>query len=203
LLVVDKLREEILQAEDTRSDLLKLKLSLVGGIGALGLGFSGSGTFGHAELVLGLIPLVCVYVDLLCRHLSLRIVVIGSFLRSKDQRGASEVDPFQEYEEFVQKQRLVVHAERTGKEKYLSPFDLEDWALEYSTYVLSAGILVFGGLYAFIAAKPGFSALFLLSGLTGVAATWLGRREFNKRFQGLTRLPPTPATVRSQAAGSP
>ncbi len=37
---MEKLREEILQAEQTRSDLLKLKLSLVGAIGALGLGFS-------------------------------------------------------------------------------------------------------------------------------------------------------------------
>jgi hypothetical protein len=39
---LEKLRDEILQTENTRSDLLKWKLGLVGAIGAAGLGFAGS-----------------------------------------------------------------------------------------------------------------------------------------------------------------
>jgi hypothetical protein len=201
---MDKLREEILQAEQTRSDLLKLKLSLVGAIGALGLGFSGSGTFGHAELVLALVPLVCVYVDLLCRHLTLRIVVIGAFLRTSMYGGRSGVDAFQAYEVFVQNQRWEEPGDGPrGGRRRVSPFDLEDWALEYSTYLLSVGIFLFGVLYALRAVKPAFSILFLLSGLVGMTATWLGRREYNKRCELMAAVQSLSTSVPTQLAGSP
>ena len=63
--------------------MLKWKLVLVGTLGAAGLGLAGASrhTPGHPELVLCAVPFVSVYVDLLCRHLSLRILVIGRYLR--------------------------------------------------------------------------------------------------------------------------
>src|SRR5436309_2289100 len=132
---MEQLRQEILQAEQTRSDLLKLKLSLVGTIGALGLGFSGSRSVEHAELVLAVIPLVCVYVDLLCRHLSLRIVVIGAFLRSPGaQEAREEGELTAKYEKWAESARRLSRAPDQRREnKTISAFDLEDWALEYST----------------------------------------------------------------------
>jgi len=180
---MEKLREEILQAEQARSGLLKWKLGLVGGIGALGLGFSGHGTFGHAEFVLALIPFVCVYVDLLSRHLSLRIVVIGTFLRTQHVEGVSEATGFRAYEEFVDEVR-----------KAAKPFDLEDWAVEYSTFLLSLAVFAFGWIYLAVAAKPAFSALFLISGLAGLATTWWGRRAYKARFE-------TVVSVRGHTSG--
>ena len=75
---------------------LKWKLILVAALGAVGLGFSNRNTVvPNAYLVLLLIPLVCFYVDLLCKHMSLRIIVIGAFL----QFGSKEEDAA--YERFV------------------------------------------------------------------------------------------------------
>ncbi len=196
---MEKLREEILQAEQTRSDLLKLKLSLVGAIGALGLGFSAGVLVKNAVLVLNVIPFVCVYVDLLCRHLTLRIVVIGSFLRSPVARKASEAELMERYEEWAQYARELSRPPKKNKEqsdqrskpqeegeaeRKMSAFDLEDWALEYSTYILSAGILVYGLYLAAMGSE--LAVLFLLSGPTGLVATWIGNRKFKLRYDALT-----------------
>lgn len=85
------LREEILQAQRTRSDLLKWKLGLVGVIRSVGLGLAGSRVPTHAELVLCAIPFGCVYVDLLCRHLWLRASMpwtgFGQWRDSESSRG--------------------------------------------------------------------------------------------------------------------
>jgi hypothetical protein len=98
------LREEILQAQRTRSDLLKWKLGLVGVIGSIGLGLAGSRVPTHADLVLCAIPFVCVYVDLLCRHLSLRMIVVGAFFRETDVPG-QEAATLRKYEDAVKKRR--------------------------------------------------------------------------------------------------
>lgn len=84
---MDSLRNEIINAQDSRSDLLKWKLLLVAGLGTAGLGLGSFAKEGNAEsifypeLLLCLIPFVCLYVDFLCRHLNLRMSVIGQFLR--------------------------------------------------------------------------------------------------------------------------
>ena len=57
---MEKLRDEILHCESTRSVLLKWKLAVVGVVGAAGLGFSGSTRVPHAVLVLCVIPPVAV-----------------------------------------------------------------------------------------------------------------------------------------------
>jgi hypothetical protein len=82
---MEELRAEILEAERSRSDLLKWKLVLVAGLGAIGIGVQTNS--GRVPLVLIGIPLVCAYVDLLCRHLTLRVHVIGQFLRSRPPQG--------------------------------------------------------------------------------------------------------------------
>jgi hypothetical protein len=57
------LREEIIEAEKARTDLLKWKLIIVSGLGAAGLGFTGQSNVPGAPFVLLLIPGVCLYVD--------------------------------------------------------------------------------------------------------------------------------------------
>ena len=75
---MDKLREEIIEAEKIRADLIKWKLILVAGLGAAGLGLNGN-SCDDMTLLLCLIPFVCVYVDLVARHFNLRIHVIAEF----------------------------------------------------------------------------------------------------------------------------
>lgn len=169
---METLREEILQAQRVRSDLLKWKLGLVGALGSAGLGFAGTTELRHADLVLCAIPPVCVYVDLLCRHLSLRILVIGRFIRgSKAKDGAARM--LSSYEEYVERARELPSA-KEGRPR--SAFALEDWALSGSTYALSIAIAVYGIYLASI-----FSIPFVISGAMGLFITWLGRERYADR----------------------
>jgi TctA family transporter len=117
------LRQEIIESEKARSDLLKWKLIGLAALGSAGLGLN-QGTNGlRAYFLLPLIPLLCFYVDLLCRHLTLRILVIAAFLRryaTDDQKA---------YEDFVKAEA------RSATSNF---FAFEDTALEWSTIVLSA-----------------------------------------------------------------
>jgi hypothetical protein len=175
---MDTLRQEILQAQTVRSDLLKWKLALVGGLGAAGLGFAGSEGLRDADLVLCAIPPVCVYVDLLCRHLSLRILVVGRFLYSASGSDAT-FSPIGAYEDFGQRTRNLTD----GSDRRRSAFDLEEWALAWSSFALSLAIAVYG------LARPSWLAVpFLVSGAVGLAVTWLAQRLFRDRFDRVVGL---------------
>lgn len=106
-----KLPDEIIDAHQSRADLLKWKFILVAALGAVALGLGEKSS--PAPLLLALIPWVCLYVDLLCSNLNLRQIAIGTFYaRSRKES----------YECFVQQHRSV--------------FDMEDWALYDSTYII-------------------------------------------------------------------
>ncbi|OGD69619.1 hypothetical protein A3E89_01940 [Candidatus Campbellbacteria bacterium RIFCSPHIGHO2_12_FULL_35_10] len=78
--LVDPLRAEIIESQKARIDLLKYKLIAIAALGSIGLGL-GSNRPENAPLILALIPLVCLYVDLLCYHNTMRILVIGQFFK--------------------------------------------------------------------------------------------------------------------------
>ena len=71
-------------AKKSRIDLLKWKFIVIAALGsiALGVGIRNENSQFPQEATFCLIPLVCVYVDLLCRHLNLRILVISKFIRT-------------------------------------------------------------------------------------------------------------------------
>jgi hypothetical protein len=74
-----ELEQEVIQNEKARIDLFKWKIILVSGLGAAASGLFGKNPI-SPTLPLALIPLVCIYVDLLCLDLTLRIAVIGRYL---------------------------------------------------------------------------------------------------------------------------
>lgn len=80
---VDKLRDEIVECHKLRADFLKWKLVLVAVLAAAGL--SGKTTDealvpGARQLVLLLIPFVCVYADLMCLPNWLRVYSLRRFI---------------------------------------------------------------------------------------------------------------------------
>ena len=123
-MLMDKLRDEIIESEKTRNDLLKWKLILVAALGAAGLGI---GSQGAKDLVvlLALVPVVCLYVDALCFHAELRILAIASFLRMLP---ATELE--RQYENHCKANRRH--------------FSLEGWALLGTTVALSLAVFVVG-----------------------------------------------------------
>ncbi|MDP8942617.1 MAG: hypothetical protein M3N16_00605 [Actinomycetota bacterium] len=199
------LREEILQAQRTRSDLLKWKLVLVGGIGAAGLGLAGSDVPGHADLVLAAIPLVCLYVDLLCRHLSLRILVIGTFLRDPPDQELGEAALIRKYEEYAEDARnLRLDRHRAlrrafGVGRTANAFALEDWALSGSTITLSLAILAYGVFAAIDAdADLTLATPFLSSGVFGALVTLAAKVSFTTRADAVKKLTPGRTDARGE-----
>src|SRR4051812_2122717 len=95
---MESLRNELIESQKVRSDLVKWKLLIVSGIGGAALGFSGDRP-GSAPLALAILPLACAYVDLLCRHLSLRTKSIGIFIKNCAQSPAD----LKEYERWYSK----------------------------------------------------------------------------------------------------
>ncbi len=121
------LREEIRTAQASQSDLIKWKLIAVAAVGAISLGLPGSlaqttGTQDFHHQLLSLIPLICLYVDLICLNYTLRCITIGTFIKASYRQ--TEL-PLLDYEGFVSRSRDM--------------FNLEEWAILWS----SRGIDVF------------------------------------------------------------
>ena len=159
---MEQLRSEISEAHNARSDLLKWKLVLVAGLGTIGLGLTQE--FGHPIVLIG-IPLVCAYVDLLTRHLTLRIHVIGDFLRSRESDDDAQT-LYREYEAFVERNR--------------SAFDFEDWALYLSSIILSLGVAAYGGLALARAGETELSeeVALIVIGLGGAVISYAINRSY-------------------------
>lgn len=159
---IAKLPEEIIEAHKARSDYLKWKLILVAALGTAGLGLHDK--LEEVYLFLALIPLVCIYVDLLCVTLKVRVIVIGTFFANECR---------DTYERFTQRNRQV--------------FKTEDWAQHYSTYVVCmivAGIGLFGRTFAAHADYPSswhwpawhgpdkMDLVLVLAGVLGFILSW-------------------------------
>jgi hypothetical protein len=190
---MSELRQEIIEAQKVRAEFLRWKLILVAALGAVGLGFSHpeSVHVPNAYLVLLLVPLVCFYVDLLCKHMSLRIIVIGTFLRS---RSSSADDAA--YERFVSDARTMERG-RTNA------FAFEEWALDGSTAVLSLLVILVG----LVPSSLGISIstidkyLFIGSGVSGLLLTLVVRFLYKRRVAALERLAQVHADRRAAVPG--
>jgi hypothetical protein len=165
---MNTLREEIIHAHETRSELLKWKLAIVGAIGAVGLGLAGAQTSKHADLVLAAAPLVCIYVDLLCMNLNIRMLVIASWMRQAPIHDA-EQRAIGEYEAFV--------------DRFRNAFALEDWAIDWTTRVISVAVIVYG----VEGASGGVSTAFIVSGIVGVLGSFAAQIAYRRRRTELQR----------------
>lgn len=124
-----ELRTEIIESQKARVEILKRKLEITAILGAIGLGLDQTAHLPKAPLVLCCIPFVCLYVDLLCAHLNLRIMVIGQYIRS------TKIGAESGYEQFVEQARSM------GRKNNKSAFDLENWASYGSSILLSVAIV--------------------------------------------------------------
>lgn len=171
--MMEAFRNEIVEAEKSRIDLLKWKLILVAALGAIGLGISNLSSTAKPmlslHLTLCLIPLVCVYVDLLCKHLQMRILVISTFFQCQEyENKTDETSCFYSYESFC--------------EEFRSVFNLEDWAQQWSTQFLSVSVIV----AALILKLPRTDLLVLVfSGMCGILFTLLIDRAYGNKCNRL------------------
>jgi len=166
-----QLRSEILQAQVARTDLLKYKLFVSAAIGAVALGTGPSAGGGKVPYVVGIIPLVCLYIDAVCKHNDIRILVIGRFLGLRRSGSFAA-----EYERFAGSLRSV--------------FGLEAFALSFSTMVLSSGIAAAGAgrlIFQGSAADAKLVSIELASGVLGVLGTLLLHRRARSLISAIAK----------------
>jgi hypothetical protein len=160
--LVENLRNEVVESQKARIDLLKWKVILAATLGATGLGI---GDKGHVRdyLVLGLIPLACAYVDVVCAHNSLRIYVIARYLRGVPaDEGAA-------YEKLCLQNRAT--------------FRLEDFALVWATLGATLAVIGYSTRLSFepLELEHGELAILPFVGLAiSLYAWWFERTERNK-----------------------
>jgi hypothetical protein len=180
------LYQVIIENQKTRSDLLKWKLILSAGLASIGFGatpITSSVFMPQADYVLCGIPLVAAYVDLLCSHLSLRVQVIGKFIRLT-QFADDEDKYFHHYERFVELTR-----DNMSKKKILNAFALESWAMYASSLVLS-GLTIMYGVMVRWNPEDSFHALsFWVSGVAGIALVLGIFSSYKKRYQAINNVP--------------
>ncbi|MEA5414507.1 hypothetical protein [Synechococcus sp. BA-132 BA5] len=184
--MLEGLRIEIIEAEKARIDLLKWKLIVVAGLAGIGFGFFSAATGtkdGNTQdneishLALSVIPLACLYVDLLCYNLQVRMIVISLFIQSyRSSDGSNDGAGYCMYEKFCDTIR--------------GAFKLEDWAMEYSTRFIS-GLIVLSTVL-FIQqhhvslrtwTSAGMYATFILfSGVLGMTLSRVIKRKYIKKI---------------------
>ena len=100
---IEKLTCEIIESQKIRSDFMKWKLVVVSSLGAVGIGLKENCTL--APLLLLIVPFVCIYVDALCYHVSLRITSIGHFLellyKKPELVDPDGINPILTYEKYL------------------------------------------------------------------------------------------------------
>jgi hypothetical protein len=198
---IGSLRSEIIESEKARIDLLKYKLIAVAALGAIGIGVGGYQADPKTldpELVLGIIPLACIYIDLLCWHNTLRILVIACFLKRNKNPYENFVDLLGE-NLFIIGEQIVHKCGNPYHKKAGYFFQLEDWALHWSTIFLSILLVLWGALHLTIpdihGVNPGnllpmhsvtvHGASFIGIGFLGIALPVFLHSQYVKRMEKL------------------
>ena len=172
------MRQEIIEAQKTRTELNKWKLVIVSTLTAIGLGLTDLHSIPYAELVLCGIPFACAYVDLLHYHQGLIISVIGEFMRSNITDLTDETNSdLAKYEQYTWQMRKL--SDKRGNK--ISVFDLERYAVSWSSTFLSMAIVV----YAVIRYEQSTSIAIALSGLIGTMMIIWVRRSYQARRDAL------------------
>jgi hypothetical protein len=204
------LRDEIIESQKARADLFKWKIILVAAIGAavLGVGDPLGGSAASAdslvskrEYLLCLVPLVCVYTDILCAHMNLRIRVIGQFLRIHPLGAVTDDSAAQvAYENFAHKARNMAKPSPIGvlRDAWSELFDstldayvFEDIALHASSMALSLFVAMWGFAIQwrfFPRTIGGAPAVFWVAGFLGAAATGWALFGYHRRVKALVLL---------------
>ena len=166
---MESIIQEVHESQKVRSDLYKWKIILVSAIGATALGFNKEFQKSEAHFLLCFIPFVCLYIDILCYHISIRIKVIGIYL-------SADENTLKKYHEYA----LLV-SKKGG-------FSFDKIAQIGSTILLSCLIVPIGILIEYKQRSEtydfailGSYILFLLAALIGIiGVVWL-RILFNRK----------------------
>lgn len=118
------LRDELLAAQSQRLELAKYKLVAVAVLGSVAIGAGGAADSTSVPYLIGLIPFVCLYLDIISETKKVQYMAIGSFLSKQDDQSL-----LAKYERFCAQNREVFY---------------QNYAYKYSTLIISIAILLLG-----------------------------------------------------------
>jgi len=120
------LRAESIAAQTMRFDLAKFKLVTTAVLGSIAIGAGTTSGTEKFPYIMGLIPLVCIYIDLIADSKQIQILVIGAFLKTE------KAGIFSRYEKYCSNLR-------SRKDIFI-----DSYAFYFSTMVLCIAISLFG-----------------------------------------------------------
>lgn len=150
---------ELQNAQSSRDALMKWKLIVIAVLGSAGLGFVDSKTTFNFELIMAVIPLACVYIDLLCRNLSVRTKRINHFIASLPPGESMDIRFARFYEGIKKKSKQ----------------SFESYALVWSTVAVS---LIIGAIGIFFVVVVNSSKMLVCSSLLAILLTWLVEEKY-------------------------
>jgi hypothetical protein len=166
------LRQELMDAQRTRFQLIQWKLMIVSALGATGLGLTGAPNLPNARLVLCCIPFACIYADALIYHQGMISHVIGEFLRAQNcGSGDAELKALAAYEEFSLKARVM----NRGNSQF-SAYGLEKITLHWASALFSIAVAFSAAIQPF----DNWPAL-AITGILGLIFSLLLRRSYETR----------------------
>ena len=132
------LRNEIIELMKFRQEFMKFKIQAVAILGAVGIwayNIKTADAVVRPELILAIVPLVCIYADALIYNQIIKVLVIGQFLKSRGDQ----------YENYIEE--LGKHSPKVvGTNNF---FSIQEWAISYPTKIISM-LVVICGIYFMI-----------------------------------------------------
>jgi hypothetical protein len=198
--LISSLRTEIVESQKARIDLLKYKLIAIAALGSIGLGL-GSNQHNLQPLIqvslLAIIPLVCLYIDQLCYHNTMRILVIGQFFKAKGCQYENFIPELGKIlptigptfyklklrQEYKLMGIIIYSPYRTGSGYF---FELEDLSLQGSTIIVSFILCILSLCFHYsnnIKAIP--YSILLLAGISGMTFSMISYKYFERHKETL------------------
>ena len=153
---------QLQSAQESRAQLMRWKLVVIAGIGAPALGFTGIKANVSSHLALAVIQLACLYIDVMCRELSIRSKRVSTFLSNREHS-----------DKFAKDFETFYRSTKRG-------FSLESFALIGSTVVSS--ILV--GIIGFVLSSEWlYRVVFAISTASGLAGSFVIHILYGNRLK--------------------
>ena len=164
------LRAESIAAQTMRFDLAKFKLVTTAVLGSIAIGAGTTSGTEKFPYIMGLIPLVCIYIDLIADSKQIQILVIGAFLKTE------KAGIFSRYEKYCSDLR-------SRKNIFI-----DSYAFYFSTMVLCIAIALLGvGQLFLIEDYVSVEVVIeIISGLSGIVLSTLLNMRTKVRTDYLT-----------------
>ena len=163
------LRNESMAAQQQRLDLAKFKIVCIAVLGSLAIGASGL-TTGSVPYIIGIIPFVSIYIDVISETKKIQFMAIGAFLNTLTRESV-----IGRYEDFVEKNR----------EGFLRNYSYQLSTLVVCAAIAALGIgrLIFSAFITSYAPDPLLVAIEIVSGVTGIVGAMILNRVVKKKIE--------------------